>query len=110
MEEIPRDARFSVDMSVECYPSMLSSFPLEEIGEKAFSDYSFGGEIKNISSGGACILTTHLLKINDVLKVSFPIPSPISSYISAPRTLVEVRWVKPLDQKECFIHGVRFLL
>jgi PilZ domain-containing protein len=101
-----RGARFSVSLAVECYPSAGSGEPELSIPSKP---QSFEGEIKNISSRGACLITTQPLKVNEVLKVSFPIHSSISSFISSPRTLVEVKWTKPSD-KDKFITGLLFLL
>jgi len=105
-KEISRGARFAVDVAVECYPTVSSG---EMESESSSNGPSFGGEIKNISSMGACLITSHPLNIKDVLKVSFPIQSSISTYISPPRTLVEVRWTKPVD-KDKVLAGLIFLL
>jgi PilZ domain-containing protein len=104
--DVSRAARFTVNFNVECYPSAS-----KEGGEikTASQDFSFEGEIKNISSSGACLVSNHPLKVSEVIKVSFPIQSSISTYISPPRTLVEVRWTKPVEKGK-FVTGLLFLL
>jgi hypothetical protein len=115
MPEEPKEvsrgaARFSVDLAVECYPSVGSdNASIEAPSKETPREPSFDGEVTNISSSGFCIITTHSLKANEVLKVSFPIQSSISNFISTPRTLVEVRWTKPAD-KDKYMVGLRFLL
>jgi hypothetical protein len=106
IEEIQRGARFSVNFTVECYPS--SDRDQNETEEQA-PGASFEGQVRNISSGGACLITAQPLKVNEILKVSFPIQSSISDFISTPRTLVEVRWTESAD-KARYLSGLRFLL
>lgn len=101
-----RAARFSVSFTVECYPSAGS---VETAVDPPAKDQVFEAEIRNISNSGACLVTPHPLAVNQILKVSFPIQSPISTFISTPRTLVEVRWMKP-DEKNSIMAGIRFLL
>jgi hypothetical protein len=105
-EEIQRGARFSVQLSVSCYRSIDRT---DQGGEEKEEGAAFEGEVKNISSSGACLVTSYPLKINEVLKVSFPIQSSLTAFITTPRTLVEVRWIKPLENNT-FITGLRFLL
>lgn len=98
-QEMPRaNARFAVSLTVECFPSALPAGVGEERGH-------FEGSLKNISSGGACILTDRPLHVADVLKMSFP----IQTFISAPRTLAEVRWALPTEEGK-YLCGLRFLL
>ncbi|HET6370745.1 MAG TPA: hypothetical protein VFG95_06080, partial [Nitrospiria bacterium] len=74
-----------------------------------FQSISFEGTIQNIGNGGACIETSSPLSISEVLKIAFPIQSSISSFISTPRTLAEVKWTHPVPGDR-FISGLRFLL
>lgn len=109
-KEVSRGARFSVDLAVECYPSVGSGDAFLELDSGEPSKVvTFEGEVTNISSGGACLITTQSLKVNEILKVSFPIQSSLSTFISTPRTVVEVRWTKPAAQGK-FLIGIRFLL
>lgn len=115
-EETPRGARFSVNLRVKCFSSIQipSQIPANaekstERVENAPAEAAFEGEISNISNDGACLVSTHELKINEILRVAFPFNNVISPYVTSPRTLAEVRWVHPADQGQ--IHcGLRFLL
>lgn len=100
--DIRRGARFSVNLTGNCYP-----VPKNEGAKK--EDKRCEGSVKDISSRGACIITSFPLKISEVLKVAFPIQGSISNYISTPRTLAEVRWTQPAPGNK-FISGFRFLL
>jgi len=101
--ELPRTKpRFSIHLFVECSTS-AHDFDQRE------SDGKFGGVIENISSGGACVNTNRPLRISEVLRISFPIGGSISGLITMPRTLVEVKWTRPISEGR-FTSGVRFLI
>ncbi len=102
-KEIPRDPRFLINLSVDCFPSVATR------SEEGKTDTSFEGIVQNIGNGGVCLVTNRPLNLNEVLKVSFPIQSSISTFISTPRTLAEVRWIKPLSHDK-FLSGLHFLL
>jgi hypothetical protein len=97
-----RGARFSVNLTGNCY------LPAET-PEKETQANGREGAVKDISSWGACILTKFPLNVSEVLKVAFPIQNPISSYISTPPTLAEVRWTHSSPDNN-YISGFRFLL
>lgn len=98
-QERPRgSARFSITLSVECYPSIS---PHSTSARKG----NFEGVLQNISNGGACMVTAQPLKIAEVLKVSFP----IQHFVSTPRTLAEVKWTRSMPEGR-FVSGLRFLL
>lgn len=96
--ELPRSsARFSSNLRVEFHRAIgPSSENPEQMG--------FDGVLQNISSGGACIMTTRPIKAAEVLKISFPVQK-----FFAPRTLAEVRWAHRLPEGK-FVAGLRFLL
>ena len=102
-EEIPRGPRFLINLIVDCFPSVTTQ-PKERKEET-----SFEGFLQNIGNGGVSMVTSHPLSVNEVLKISFPIQSSISMFISTPRTLAEVKWVKPISQDK-FFAGLHFLL
>ncbi|MHB8481182.1 MAG: hypothetical protein ACYDBV_00365 [Nitrospiria bacterium] len=91
-----------INLIVDCFPSTTGSKEDKEVT-------SFEGFVQNIGNGGVNIVTSYPLNINEVLKIAFPIQSSISTFISTPRTLAEVRWVKPVSQDK-FFAGLHFLL
>jgi hypothetical protein len=100
-EETPRGARFSVNLAVTCFPSTgLAGEEIQGAGRE--------GIVKDVSSGGACIITDFPLSLSEVLKVAFPIQSSISDFISTPRTLAEVRWTY-LSPDHQYVSGLHFL-
>ncbi|HTN42214.1 MAG TPA: PilZ domain-containing protein [Nitrospiria bacterium] len=97
-QELPRaSARFSSNLRVEFHRAVGSSTENQK-------QPGLDGVLQNISSGGACIMTTDPLKVAEVLKISFPVQQ-----IFTPRTLAEVRWTHPLPEGK-FAAGLRFLL
>jgi len=103
IKDTRRGARFAVNLTGNCFPSA------DEASDEKNQIIGIEGEVKDISSRGACIVTEFPLMISEVLKVAFPIQGSISNYISTPRTLAEVRWTQPAPDNK-FISGFRFLL
>jgi len=99
---IRRGARFSVNLTGNCYP-------VAQTVEEKKEDKRCEGAVKDISSRVSCIVTSFPLKISEVLKVAFPIQGCISNYVSTPRTLAEVRWTQSAPDNK-FVSGFRFLL
>ena len=106
-QKIRSGPRFSLNLNVLCYPS--SDVTKKSGVEGQSAETSFDGELLNISSGGACLVTDLPLEEREILKVSIPIHGSVSNFITTPRTLVEVRWKKPKNHEK-FLIGVRFLL
>ncbi|HXN05952.1 MAG TPA: PilZ domain-containing protein [Nitrospiria bacterium] len=97
---------------MKCFSSVQIPSKEEKSAEKvkdAPAETTFEGEISNISNDGACLVSTHELKINELLRVAFPFNNVISPYVTSPRTLAEVRWIHPIGQGQ-FHSGLRFLL
>ncbi len=111
-EETPRGARFSVNLAVTCFPSTVSAGPTYgSVDPKTGQEIQGAGRegiVKDVSSGGACIITDFPLSLSEVLKVAFPIQSSISDFISSPRTLAEVRWTY-LSPDNQYVSGLHFL-
>jgi hypothetical protein len=98
-EGVPRSgARFTVNLRVKVFPSV-------ETEERVRHEKSFEGELQNLSSGGACVITGQPLRAFEVLKITFP----ISNIVSTPGTLAEVRWSNVLPEGK-YMSGLRFLL
>jgi hypothetical protein len=98
-QELPRaSARFSANLRVEFHPAVGPS--TEHLPQTGFD-----GVLQDISSGGACIMTTRPMEVAEVLKILFP----IQKFVSSPRTLAEVRWTHSLSEGK-FVAGLRFLL
>lgn len=70
------------------------------------SPIKIDSQIKNVSEGGVCLMTTEPLEASQVIKISLPLPHV---KITTP-TLAEVRWVKKEAGKDHYQAGLRFLL
>jgi hypothetical protein len=106
LNEVPRDPRFLVNIWVDCFISTDGGARLKK---KPSEDIVFKTLVRNISSKGAFLVAKYPLKVSEVFKVSFPIQSSATPFISTPRTLVEVRWIKPYHKEDLML-GLRFLL